>query len=67
MNPHGSIPKWRDEDGLPVTMSWIRNHSTYYNDTLADRIASSFSRVAHVRESRARLGFLTFGFEKRPS
>jgi len=30
------VPKGRDEDGLPFTMSWVRHHDRYADGYLAD-------------------------------
>jgi predicted dithiol-disulfide oxidoreductase (DUF899 family) len=30
------VPKGRDEDGLPFTMSWVRHHARYADGYLAD-------------------------------
>jgi predicted dithiol-disulfide oxidoreductase (DUF899 family) len=30
------VPKGRDEDGLPLTMSWVRHHDRYADGSFAD-------------------------------
>jgi len=30
------VPKGRDEDGLPFTVSWVRHHDRYADGYLAD-------------------------------
>ena len=31
------VPRGRDEDGLPFTMTWIRHHDRYSDGQLADK------------------------------
>jgi predicted dithiol-disulfide oxidoreductase (DUF899 family) len=40
------VPKGRDEDGLPFTMSWLRHHDRYENGLLADDDRPYWPKVA---------------------